>query len=278
MKTVFLAAALALSLTGSAQYYYKDIVGTRESAELITAYRNNKVRTVTLNSYTVNNAPLNAFSIQQEFLPAQQALRTITKSEYTAPSYLTSYIDAAGRVIKTTDSTNGVVNTTLYSYNTSGHLTAVWFTAGDTLTAVKTDDHLWQYDANNRISKMLRIKNKKDTAVVTFKLDGKGNVIEEQEKRRVSSEEPYQYYYDEANRLTDIVRFNKNAGRLLPEAMFEYSEKNQVIQRYTIPPNSDDYLIWRFAYDNKGLKTKEVVFNKQKEQTGKVEYVYTFSN
>lgn len=278
MKTVFLAAALALSLTGSAQYYYKDIVGTRESAELITAYRNNKVRTVTLNSYTVNNAPLNAFSIQQEFLPAQQALRTITKSEYTAPSYLTSYIDAAGRVIKTTDSTNGVVNTTLYSYNTSGHLTAVWFTAGDTLTAVKTDDHLWQYDANNRISRMLRIKNKKDTAVVTFKLDGKGNVIEEQEKRRVSSEEPYQYYYDEANRLTDIVRFNKNAGRLLPEAMFEYSEKNQVIQRYTIPPNSDDYLIWRFAYDNKGLKTKEVVFNKQKEQTGKVEYVYTFSN
>lgn len=278
MKTVFLAAALALSLTGSAQYYYKDIVGTKESAELITAYRNNKVRTVTLNSYTVNNAPLNAFSIQQEFLPAQQALRTITKSEYTAPSYLTSYIDAAGRVIKTTDSTNGVVNTTLYSYNTSGHLTAVWFTAGDTLTAVKTDDHLWQYDANNRISRMLRIKNKKDTAVVTFKLDGKGNAIEEQEKRRVSSEEPYQYYYDEANRLTDIVRFNKNAGRLLPEAMFEYSEKNQVIQRYTIPPNSDDYLIWRFAYDNKGLKTKEVVFNKQKEQTGKVEYVYTFSN
>jgi YD repeat-containing protein len=278
MKTLFMAAAVALSLTASSQYYYKDIIGTRESAELITAYRNNKVRTVALNSYTVNNTPLNNFSIQQEFLPALQALRTITKSEYTSPSYLTSYIDAAGRVIKTTDSTDGIVNTTLYSYNAAGHLTAVSFAAGDTLAAVKTDDHLWQYDAKNSISRMLRIKNKKDTAVVTFKLDAKGNVIEEQEKRRVSSEEPYQYYYDEANRLTDIVRYNKNAGRLLPEAMFEYSEKNQVIQRYTIPPNSDDYLIWRFAYDNKGLKTKEVVFNKQKEQTGKVEYVYTFSN
>lgn len=269
---------MLLSLTASSQYYYKDIVGTKESAEMITAYRNHNVRTVTLNSYTVNNTPLNQFSIQQEYLPAMQALRTITKSEFTHPSYLTSYLDAAGRVVKTTDSSNGIVNTTLYQYTTGGKLAAVLFSAGDTLTAVRTDDHLWQYDAQGRVSKMLRIKNGRDTAVVTFKLDQAGNVIEEQEKRRVVTEEPYYYYYDNANRLTDVVRFNKAAGRLLPEAMFEYSDKNQVIQRYTIPPNSDDYLIWRFAYDSRGLKTKEVVFNKQKEQTGKVEYVYTFSN
>jgi YD repeat-containing protein len=278
MKTWLFLGTLFLSLSSSAQYYYKDIIGTRESAELISGYRNNKVRTVTLNSYTVNNTPLNQFSIQQEFLPAEQALRTITKTEYTLPSYLTSYIDANGRVVKTTDSANGIVNTTIYTYNAAGNLSAVLFTAGDTLTAVRTDDHIWQYDAQNRISKMLRIRNKRDTAVVSFKLDEAGNVIEEQEKRRVSAEEPYYYYYDNNNRLSDIVRYNKNAGRLLPEFMFEYSDKNQVIQRYTIPPNSDDYLIWRFAYDNRGLKTKEVIFNKQKEQTGKVEYVYTFSN
>lgn len=278
MKFLLFAATLFFSLTGSAQYYYKDIVGTRESAELISSYRANKVRTVTLNSYTVNNTPLNQFSIQQEFLPAQQALRTVTKSEYTQPSYLTSYIDAAGRVVRTTDSSDGLVHSTVYNYNAAGNLTAVKFTSGDTLTAVRTDDHIWQYDGQNRISKMLRIKNGRDTAIVTFKLDEKGNVIEEQEKRRVSAEEPYYYYYDESNRLTDIVRYNKAAGRLLPEFMFEYSDKNQVIQRYTIPPNSDDYLIWRFAYDARGLKTKEVVFNKQKEQTGKVEYVYTFGN
>lgn len=278
MKKLLFLGVLFFSLTASAQYYYKDIIGTRESAELISGYRNNKVRTVTLNSYTVNNTPLNQFSIQQEFLPAQQALRTITKTEYTLPSYLTSYIDANGRVVKTTDSANGIVNTTIYTYNAAGNLSAVLFTAGDTLTAVRTDNHIWQYDGQNRISKMLRIKNGRDTAIVSFKLDENGNVIEEQEKRRVSAEEPYYYYYNDNNRLSDIVRYNKNAGRLLPEFMFEYSDKGQVIQRYTIPPNSDDYLIWRFAYDNRGLKTKEVIFNKQKEQTGKVEYVYTFSN
>ena len=278
MKTFIAVAVLFFSIKSPAQYFYKDIIGTRESAELINSYKNNKVRTVALNSYTINNTPINNFSIRQEFLPQQQALRTITNTEYTHPSYLTSYIDAAGRVIKTTDSSNGIVNTTIYNYNNSGQLTAVLFTAGDTLTAVKADDHIWQYDAQGRVNKMLRIKNKKDSATVTFKLDEKGNVIEEQEKRRVSTGEPYYYYYDNAGRLSDIVRFNAAANRLLPEQMFEYSEKNQVIQRISIPKNSDDYLIWRFAYDSKGLKTKEVIFNKQKEQTGKVEYIYSFSN
>lgn len=278
MKALFAAVALFTVSTLQAQYYYKDIIGTKESADLITSYRNNKVRTVTLNSYTVNNTPIDNFSIQQEFLPAQQALRTITRSEYTRPSYLTSFIDANGRVIKTLDSSDGVVNTTVYSYNNNGNLVAVSFTAGDTLTAVKTDDHLWQYDAQNRVRQMIRIKNKRDTAIVSFKLDDAGNIIEEQERRRALTDEPYYYYYDASNRLTDIVRFNKKASRLLPEQMFEYSATNQVIQRISVPQNSDDYLIWRFAYDNRGLKTKEVIFNKQKEQTGKVEYVYTFTN
>jgi hypothetical protein len=278
MKALFTAVTLFLFSALEAQYYYKDIIGTKESADLITSYRNNKVRTVALNSYTVNNTPIDNFSIQQEFLPGQQALRTITKSEYTRPSYLTSFIDANGRVIRTVDSSDGIVNTTVYNYNNNGNLVAVLFTSGDTLTAVKTDDHLWQYDAQNRVRQMTRIKNKRDTAVVSFKLDEAGNVVEEQERRRALTDEPFYYYYDVANRLTDIVRFNKKASRLLPEQMFEYSATNQIIQRISVPQNSDDYLIWRFAYDNRGLKTKEVIFNKQKEQTGKVEYVYTFSN
>lgn len=276
MKALFLAAAVFFFTHSRAQYYYKDIIGLKESAEMISAYRNNNVRKVALNSYTINNTPIENFHIQQEYLPAQQALLTITKTEYTQPSYLTTFIDAAGRVIKTTDSSDGMINTTTYQYNGNGALNAVLFTAGDTLTAVKTDDHLWFYDAQNRVQKMLRIKNKKDTAVISFKLDEKGNVIEEQEKRRALTEEPHYYYYDQANRLTDIVRFNKKANRLLPEYMFEYSDKNQVIQRITVPQNSSQYLIWRYAFNDKGLKTKEVIFNKEREQTGKVEYVYTF--
>lgn len=276
MKTGLVLAVLFFSFTASSQYYYNDVVGVRESAALIAAYQGNKVRTVALKSYTVNNAPIDNLSITQEFIASRLALRTSTQSEYAGASYLTTYVDASGRVVRTTDSTGDVVKTTLYQYNAAGKLTAVLLQTSDSLAATQTDDHLWQYDAQGRIAKMLRIKNKKDSAVVSFKLDEKGAVVEEQEKRGYLTEEPWYYYYDASSRLTDIVRYNKKAHRLLPETMFEYSGNGQTLQRITVPQNSDDYLIWRYAYDAKGLKTKEVIYNKQKEQTGKVEYVYTF--
>jgi hypothetical protein len=278
MKGFLQAALIFFSFSASSQYYYKDIIGTKESAELILSYRNNKVRTVSLNSYTVNNTPLDNFFIQQEFLPVQQALRTTTKTGYSNPSYLTSFINTEGKLVKSTDSSNGFVNISVYGYNKAGQLSSVFITAGDSLSAVQTDEHLWRYDAHARVSEMVRIKNKKDTAIISLKLDERGNVIEEQEIRRAITEQPFFYYYNEGDLLTDIVRYNAKAGRLLPEMMLEYSASNQVIQRITVPQNSTQYLIWRYAYNEKGLRTKEVIFNKDKEQTGKVEYQYTFSN
>lgn len=277
MKTIATALTLLLSTSLPAQYYYKDVIGTRESAELIAAYRNHKVRSVRLNSYTVNNQPLTGFQVQQEYLPAQNALRTVTKTEYTAPSYLTTYADASGRIVRTTDSTDGIVNTSVYTYNPNGNLRSILFTVGDTLSTTQSDLRTWEYDNGGRITRMVRIKNGRDTSYVALKYEN-GAVAEEQERRRVVSEEPFYYYYDDRNRLTDVVRFNKKSGRLLPEFMFEYADNNQVIQRITVPQNSTEYLIWRYAYNDKGLKTKEVIFNKDKEQTGKVEYEYTFGN
>ncbi|HEY1022710.1 MAG TPA: hypothetical protein VGE06_10390, partial [Flavisolibacter sp.] len=237
MKTLLSAAVLFLTLPAAAQYYYKDIVGTRESNALVTTYRNNSVQQVTMKSYTVNNTPLEDLSVQQAFSPESKTLLTITKTPYQPASYLTSFFDEEGRMIKATDSSAGNVSTTTYGYNQQGQLQVIHTAFGDSLAALKTDEHNWQYDAQGRISKMLRIKNGKDTAVVSFVLDENGNVIEEQETRRFIKEEPYYYYYDAKNRLTDIVRYNKKAARLMPEQMFEYSVKNNLIQRTTIPQN-----------------------------------------
>jgi YD repeat-containing protein len=60
--------------------------------------------------------------------------------------------------------------------------------------------------------------------------------------------------------------------------MFEYSPSNQVIQRITVPSNGSQYLIWRYQYDERGLKIKEAVYNKQKQLTGKIEYQYSFGS
>lgn len=60
--------------------------------------------------------------------------------------------------------------------------------------------------------------------------------------------------------------------------MFEYDEQNRVIQKITTTPSLKvSYLIWRYIYDNKGLKTKEALFNDDKQLTGKIEYSYTFN-
>lgn len=267
-----------ISLSSSAQYYYKDIIGTRETAELINTYRNNKVGRVLLTSYDESNTRISDFFVEQEFSIAQQTLKTTTRSDITNASTLTAYFDADGRVIKTVDSSSTVISTSLYSYNSQGQLISIVSASVDSFkTANETEQHIWLYN-NNKIRSMLRIKNKRDTIYVNFKFDENGNISEEQEIRKGVKGEPVYYFYNDTNHLTDIVRYNKKAKRLLPEYMFEYSSSNQVIQKITVPANGDAYLIWRYQYNAQGLKTKEVIYNKQKQLTGKIEYQYSFIN
>jgi hypothetical protein len=60
--------------------------------------------------------------------------------------------------------------------------------------------------------------------------------------------------------------------------MFEYDEQGHVLQKLTTLSNQNlGYLIWRYAFSDNGLKTKEALYNKDKVMTGKIEYTYTFS-
>jgi hypothetical protein len=236
------------------------------------------VSRVVLNSYDAENTKVDDFYVEQVFSTSDQMLRTISRSGVTNESVLISYADANGNVIKTVDSSETITSTSVYNYNTDGMLQSVTSSSTDTAHSInQVEEHRWEYN-NGKIVRMLRIKDNKDTAYVSFKTDDKGNIIEEQSLRKGLASEPVYYYYDNNNRLTDIVRFNNKAKRLLPEYMFEYSPANQVIQKITVPANGSDYLIWRYQYDNKGLKIKEAVFDKHKQLTGKIEYLYQFGS
>ena len=137
------------------------------------------------------------------------------------------------------------------------------------------EQHLWQWNGTMPV-RMLRIKNKRDTAFVDFKTDDRGNVIEEQETHRKSKAFPIFYYYNGNNQLTDIAQYNARVGQVLPNYMFEYSDKGQLIQKITVPANNSNYLIWRYQYNDNGLKIREAVYNKLKKLTGKIEYQYSF--
>jgi hypothetical protein len=278
MKSFLVFSFLLTLLTANSQYYYKDILGTKETADLIKSYRNNKVSRVLLNSYDAENTKSDDFYVEQVFSLPNQFLRTTTRSGVTNESVLVSFTDASGNVIKTIDSSETIITTSIYNYNDKGMLQSVISSSADTAHSInQTEEHRWEYE-NDKIVRMLRIKDKMDTAYISFKSDDKGNIIQEQSVRKGITSEPVYYYYDSNNRLTDIVRFSNKAKRLLPEYLFEYSPSNQVIQKITVPANSSEYLIWRYQYDDKGLKIKEAVFDKHKQLTGKIEYIYQFGS
>ena len=279
MKSFFFAAVVFIAFSSQAQYYYKDIVGTKESSELIKTYMKNKVSAVVLTSYDADDVKSDNLFVQQRFFPDTKVLKTITGTgeDNANTSSVFTYADDKGNIIKTVDSTGVVVNTTTYNYDAFGNLNLVTINSSDT-TSSESEQHIWQWE-NGKPVKMLRIKNKIDTTYVDFRLDEKGNVSEETATHKRVSTKPYFYYYNDDNQLTDIVRYNDRARQLLPEYMFEYSSSNQVIQKITVPTNNSDYLIWRYQYNPQGLKVKEVVYSKhdKKNPMGKIEYQYSFA-
>ena len=112
-------------------------------------------------------------------------------------------------------------------------------------------------------------------SVTGIVVDEKDNVIEERNYRRGVLTDPIYYYYDDKNRLTDIVRFNYKANRLLPDYLFEYDNNDRVIQKITTTSGLNlGYLTWRYVFDERGLKTKEALFNKEKQLQGRIDYSY----
>lgn len=274
MKITAAAIALLLSAPAVAQNYFKEIVGTRETSDLVKSLVQNKVRKVAVITFDEKGARMNDLLVEQEF--DGRVMTTTTRYGAGQVSVLTSVVDDQNRVVRTTDSSRLVYSTTSYVYNSAGQLQSSHSTSVDSArSSVQTIDHSWQYQ-NNIPVKLVRVKNSKDTTVVDFKADADGNIIEEVETRRGVRSEPVYYYYNDNNQLTDVVQYNKKARRLLPTYMMEYGPNGKVIQRITVPSGSDNYLIWRYQYNQQGLKTKEAIYNKEKELTGKIEYVYSF--
>ena len=272
MKFLFSFLLLPFSLAASAQYYYKDIVGTRETNEQMKHYRESGVRSVLLTSFDADGSKSDALNVQQEFTGTLLTTTTVLDSN---SAVLQTFLDGQGRVARTVDSSEAATSVTTYTYNAAGQLERTESrTADPTGKFVQNEVHRWEWNGTRPL-RMVRIKNGSDSSEVRLVTDEKGNVTEEHAKRPGLPEDVVYYYYNEAGRLTDIVRYNEKAKRLLPEYMFEYDDAGRVIQRITVPANNSNYTIWRYQFDNRGLKIREALYDRYKQLTGKVEYQYT---
>jgi len=268
---------LMSSATLHAQYYYKDLIGTREINQTIRLYLSNKVLSAEATGFDGDGVKNSDFSETHNFFADKNLLKIATRNK---TDIINEYyrFDGKGLLTNKSDTSSSLVSTTTYSYDEKNNPALIKNMVTDTGDSIYVNEvHQWFYNDQGKPLRMLRILNNNDTTEVRFTLDEKGNVTEELPfVKKVSGEKTY-YYYDDKNRMTDIVRFNTKARRLLPDYMFEYTEKNQVSQKITTLSMMDlGYLIWRYVYDDKGLKTKEASFNKDKVMTGKIEYSYRF--
>jgi hypothetical protein len=168
-----------------------------------------------------------------------------------------SQFNFKGQLVRSSDSSNTALNYSVYTYDAGGLLQTIETTSQAYAYQTRaTEKHLWFYK-EGKPERMLNIKNNSDTTEVKFVQDEKGNIAEEEWVTKGKLQEKYYYYYNEANQLTDIVRFNEKARRLLPDFLFEYTTTGLLQQMIAVQSGSSNYLIWNYEYNEKGNQTKE---------------------
>ncbi len=270
--------ALSIFLTSffyvcNGQYYYNDIVAEGWSQKQYMALKNNDIHQVSATSYESDNQPTKDFYLHQD-IGENAATVTINTSFPSSGTTLTVNRYKDNRIQETKDSSTNIVTHVIYTYSNAGKISSIQTVTDDTFMKSHSEEmHLWYY-TGNRPDSMLKIENNIDTTIIKFKFDEKGNAIEEDWVKRGKNIESYYYYYNTRNELTDIVRFNDRAQKLLPDYLFNYDNSGRVDQMTEVPPGNSDYMTWKYLYSANGLKQSEILFNKEKQLVGRIEYQY----
>jgi hypothetical protein len=268
---------IALTQSCSAQYYYKDVVMTRQNETRWRLYKELRVKSVKLISFERDGSPSEGFTGDQSVSPDDSRITTHTRATGSAESWIMASYTPGGLTQKTVDTSDTYRSVSDYQYDASGRIQSILNTSIQTDNHFQdVEQHAWSYDAAGKPASMLKIKNGTDTTFIRFILDEKGNIAEERATRNKTDLPTIFYYYDADNRLTDIVRYSLKAKRLLPDNVFEYGEGGKLSSMLVVPDGSNDYLKWLYAYDEKGLKIKESCFSRQKELLGRIEYQYSY--
>lgn len=276
MKVIsFFILSVIITISASAQFYYKDILATQDLMKKQQAYRKAQVKAVEYASFDANNQPIEGFSCQQTVASDFSSIRTVTKTSLAGTSESMSWYNQRGQLVKSVDTADGSKTNTEYKYDAANRLISIKSVSMSPGQASNEEEHLWFYTQQGKPERALKIKNAIDTTYITFVPDEKGNVGEEKSIRKNISLPTIYYYYDEDNLLTDIVRYNSRARKLLPDYVFEY-EDNRVASMLITEEGTGDYQKWYYSYDDNGLKLQDACYSKAKTLIGRVEYDYKF--
>jgi len=279
MNRIILCTICFLLFTSlcNSQYYYNDILSNSLSNKNYQLMKDAKVKQVTVTHYDINNELQNDLKIEQTFNSDWTTLESKTvMADKVRPMLLMNYYQD-NKLIKTEDTHDSVNTIVNYSYNEKGLLNnLISYTNDTTMSTESVETHQWVYNERGRLLYMLKIKNKRDTSKIELVYDKDSLIVEENWFKRGKVMETYYYYYNEHKQLTDIVRFNNRAKRLLPDYLFEYDAIGNVQSMTQVPAGNSNYLIWQYIYNDKGLKQQDNCFTKQRQLIGKMKYDYTY--
>jgi hypothetical protein len=274
MRSVLMVISCFFLLDGYSQYYFNDIISTQASNDQFKLLRGGRVKKIKATSYEADNSLTEGFLLEEEISMDGKKVTLNTTTSDGKTSVTTRFYELQ-KLKRTQSYSNGIENKADYTYDAKGQMQKIMLTTADTaMKYVSTEAHEWQYDENGKPVSMLRIKNRLDTTLVELVKDEKGLVIEENWKKKGRRLETYYYYYDTANHLTDIVRYNTRLKKLIPDFQYEYGLNGRVSQMTQISLGSGNYFVWKYTYNDKGLKQAESGFDKEKKLVGRVEYTY----
>ena len=266
---------IAVSSGVNAQYFYKDIWTNQQLTKDFSILKNENVRTVVVKSFEDDGEPSQDFFCERKIDKDFTKSETVTRSIITQQSLLVSYYNERGWLIKTVDSTQTSLSRVEYTYDNKGHIIMVTnFTKANDENGGITETHQYTYNAAGKPEKMIRKKNNSDVSTVNFTIDDKGNIIDEEEIIRGVKGRKYFYYYDDKNRLTDVVHYNDRAKRLLPDYMYEYNPAGQIKQMISTEDNISNYFTWKYTYNDQRLRESEKCYSKEKRLLGSIQYEY----
>lgn len=259
----------------AAQYYYNDIVAIDYSNQQHKLLQQNKIRTIKAISKEKDETIIEDFILEQRINEDASEIITYSKTSAGNQSTLKSnYLN--NKITKTESEGDGVSTITNYVYNNDGKLLSIESSTIDTfITTVSKEIHLWFYNNKGFPEKMYKIKNSTDTIFLNFILDEHNLVAEEHWYRKGKNIESYYYYYNDKNLLTDIVRYNNRAKKMLPDFMYEYDSLGKIKKMIQVLAGGSNYNSWIYYYNTTSqLKEKEVCYDKQKQLLGSIEYLY----
>jgi YD repeat-containing protein len=279
MKVVIGTLFLIL-LTGiaNAQFYYKDIISTRQNIAKWQAYKAARVRSVRVSSFEADGQPTDGFQLDETLNSDFSGMTTHSKTNGATETWTFATYSPEGLLTGITDTSDTYQTVSTYQYDDHSRLTAITNTSTEMDNHVKAiETHLWQYTAaGDQPTGMLKIVNNTDTTYVRFVLDDKGNIGEEHATRTGGALPEIYYYYDDSNRLTDVVRYNLKAQRLLPDDIFAYAEDGKMTSLLAVQEGAASYQRWIYNYNDKGLRIRETCYGKERDMLGHIEYQYTY--